>query len=134
MNTKQAESRINTTIVAYISFPYSDDVVENISFARDIIENIHLQSPEIVPLAPCLIDWIYSKIHEDQLLDELSRKSRLELITQNFIDEMWLYGKEIDKRMSHEIVAAILKGIKVVPKSPETEKIFNKTFAHVKTA
>lgn len=133
MNTKQAESRVNTAIVAYIAHPIAGDVLQNLENIKNIVREINLTQPDVVPFAPY---WLDCHALNDDILEERKRgiKNGIELLKRGFVDEMWLYGNCISNGMSHEIIIATLNGIKVVPKTPETERIYNHYFSNIKTA
>jgi len=106
--------------IVYIVHPISGDITENLIKIRQIIREINLTEPDILPFAHYFVDCICLN---DDIPEERERgiKNDIELMRAGFIDELWLYGDKISTGMGHEIALALELGILVVPKSEGTK-------------
>jgi hypothetical protein len=99
--------------IIYIAHKISGNVTANLENIRQIVRDINIHCPEIVPFAPY---WLDCHALDDNVPSERERgiKNDTELIKRGFIDEMWLCGDRISSGMQHEINLAESLGIKVV--------------------
>jgi len=115
--------------IVYIAHPIkSENWLENINRVIQIVRDINLKEPEVVPFAPYIVDC-YAL--DDGLPDERERgiKNDTALFEKGFIDEVRLYGDRISPGMAAEIKLAIELGIVVIPMTTKTRKEFIKKFS-----
>lgn len=96
-------------------------VKENLDKIAQIVREINLNEPNIVPFAPYYLDCI---VMDDNNPAERQRgiDNDIALIKAGFIAEIWLYGNRISNGMLAEIKLAKQLNIKIVAKTLETEK------------
>ncbi len=100
--------------IAYIAHPVGGDVKNNLSKVREIVREINLKEPEVVPFAPYYLDCFALN---DDIPEERARgiKNDSFLINKGFIDELRLYGYRISDGMAAEVELAHKLGITVRP-------------------
>jgi len=105
--------------IVYIAHPISGDIQGNLKKILDIIREINLTKPDIVPFAHY---WVDCHALDDTILSERERgiKNDTALFNAGFIDELWLYGDKISKGMRAEIELAKSLNIPVLYKSDGT--------------
>lgn len=110
-------------VIVYIAHPISGDIQGNLEKVRNIIREINLTEPDVVPFAHY---WVDCHALDDNVKEERERgiKNDHEFFTRGFIDELWLYGDRISDGMWAEIQLAHDKNIKVVCKTDETRKVY----------
>lgn len=101
--------------IAYIAHPISGNVEANLAHLREIIRNINLTMPDVVPFVPYYTDVVSL---DDNVPAERERgmKNGAELLQRGFIDEVWLTGDRISNGMVYETALAQINGIPVVNK------------------
>ena len=105
--------------IVYIAHPIGGNVTENLCKIRDIIREINIHNPGVVPFVPYFADAMSM---DDSIPAERSRaiKNNMELLNRKgVVDEIWLYGHTITKGMRQEVETAIMNKIPVVASSPE---------------
>ena len=107
--------------VSYIAHPIGGDVSANLVKVIDIIRQINLLEPDVIPFAHYFVDCYALN---DDFPEERERgiKNDIALMKKGFIDELRLYGNCISKGMSHEIELAHKLGIEVRPMTKETRE------------
>lgn len=112
--------------IAYIVHPIGGDVKGNIEKVLQIIREINLNEPNVVPFAPYLPDCLCM---DDDNPKERARgiKNDVHILKSGMVDELRLYGDRISKGMSSEIALAATLGIPIVASTPETKKAFRPT-------
>ena len=103
--------------IAYIAHPISGDISGNLEKIRQIVREINLNEPDVVPFAPY---WLDCHALDDNIPEERERgiKNGLRLFQAGIIDEVRLYGDRISNGMKAEIEMAESLGIPVVNHSP----------------
>lgn len=107
--------------VAYIAHPIGGDVENNIKKVIQICRDINLNHPDVIPFVPYLCD-LYALDDSKPQERERGIKNDIALLKKGFIDEIWLYGDRISNGMRAEINICHELGIKVMPKTKETEE------------
>lgn len=99
--------------IAYIAHPISGDISGNLEKIRQIVREINLNEPDVVPFAPY---WLDCHALDDNIPEERERgiKNDHELFNRGFIDELRLYGDMVSNGMRAEIELAESLGIPVV--------------------
>lgn len=102
--------------ICYIAHPIGGDVGDNLMLVRDIIRNINLTEPDVVPFCSWYADV---RAMDDNVIEERRRgmKNNEFLLRKGFVDELHLYGPRISSGMDAEIAIAMEMGIKIVNKS-----------------
>jgi hypothetical protein len=108
--------------VVYIAHPISDNPIGNLESIRDIVRNINLTMPDVVPFVPYYADCVSLNEH-----DELERSRGIandkEIISRGFIDECWCFGDFISKGMMAEIELFTALEVPVKYKSLKLQKL-----------
>jgi len=106
--------------IVFISHPISGDIPGNLEKIIQIVRDINLTEPDILPFAHYFIDC---HALDDNIPEERERgiKNDIALMKAGFIDEVWLYGDKISNGMGHEIALALELGILVISKSEGTK-------------
>jgi hypothetical protein len=106
--------------IVYIAHPISGDIKGNLEKIRQIVREINLNEPDVVPFAPY---WIDCHALDDTIPAERERgiKNDHEFLTRGFIDEMWLFGDRISNGMSHEVAIALKQRIPVISQTEATK-------------
>lgn len=108
--------------IVYIAHPISDNPIGNLECIRDIVRNINLTMPDVVPFVPYYADCVSLNEH-----DELERSRGIandtEIIRRGFIDECWCFGDFLSKGMKAEIELFKGEGIPVIFKSLKLQSI-----------
>jgi hypothetical protein len=110
--------------IVYIAHPVGDDVKGNLEKIRQIVRNINLTEPEVLPFAPYYLDCLAL---DDNNPEERARgiKNGTELLKRGFIDELRLYGDRISAGMRAEIQLASVLNIPVVAATTELRILLN---------
>jgi hypothetical protein len=97
--------------MVFIAHPIFEDVEHN---RRIILEICHqIRTKEIIPVFPCLTWGRFLGINpEDKDLETALNEA---YFRNGAIDELWVYGDELSKKMKSQIQLARELGIKVVP-------------------
>jgi len=106
--------------VVYICHPVSGNVPNNIKKILNIVRDINLTMPDVVPFVPYLADILAL---DDDKPEERERGIRNDIAILGFgiISELWIYGRKISKGMEDEIELAYVKGIPIILMDPGTE-------------
>lgn len=106
--------------IVYIAHPLSGDISGNLEKVKNIIRDINLSQPDIVPFAHYFVDC---HALDDTKPEERQRgiSNDIALLKVGFINEMWLYGDRISEGMKHEIMLAYHLRIPVFSKSEGTK-------------
>jgi hypothetical protein len=95
--------------VVYIAHPISGDVDGNILKVIDIVRTINLNSENILPFAPYIVD-LKALDDSNALQRERGIKNNSYWLATNVVDEVWVFGG-ISKGVSEEIMLANEKEI-----------------------
>ncbi len=114
-------------IVAYIAHPISGDIVRNLMKIQEIVRNINLTEPDIVPFVPYYADCV-ALDDNNPFERERGIKNDIELFKRGFIDELRLYGDKVSSGMLKEIELAKSLNIPVISMTPETKGFKNVPF------
>lgn len=109
--------------VVYIAHPISGDIEGNLEKIRQIVREINLTEPRVIPFAPY---WIDCHALDDTAPEERERgiKNDVAWLKSGVVTEMRLYGDRISSGMAHEIELAYEEGIPVFPFSEGTKRDF----------
>jgi hypothetical protein len=101
--------------IVYICHPVAGDVMDNMDKIINIIKEINLTCPDVVPFAPYLGDVLALN---DIIPFERERGIRncMAVLKSKMIDEIWIYGDRVSGGMEAEIRLAISLGIEVIVK------------------
>jgi hypothetical protein len=108
--------------VVFISHPISGDVLTNLIEVENIVRDINLMEPNVVPCAPYYVDCVAL---DDDLPEERKRgiNNSVELIKRGLYDEIRLYGHSgITDGMMREVMAAKSVKITIVAMTAETQE------------
>lgn len=102
--------------IVYIAHPISGDVKGNIQKILDIVRDINIHMPDVLPFAHYVVDC---QTLNDDIPEERERgiKNDITLIRAGFINELWLFGNRVSSGMRDEIVLFSELGIPVISKS-----------------
>lgn len=108
--------------IVYIVHPIAGDVMENVGKIMEIVRNINLTEPEIVPFAPYLSDVLALN---DEVPEERDRgmKNCTEVLQSGIVKELWIYGDRISRGMQEEIKLAFEMGLPITVKDPRIPDI-----------
>lgn len=109
-------------IVVFIAHPIADRTYadgthktsqEHVQDIIDIVKDINLTMPNIVPFAPYIADVIAL---DDSNEEQRSRgiKNGMELFERKVFDQVWVYGKELSTGVRNEVEKAMELGIPVL--------------------
>ena len=109
--------------VCYLAHPIGGDVKGNLYKIREIVRNVNLEYPDVVPFTPYYADVVYL---DDDIPSERERglKNDLFILRSGIIHELWLFGNRISNGMAGEIETAKEMGIKIVPMSKEIKELY----------
>lgn len=109
--------------IAYIAHPISGDITGNLEKIRQIVRNVNIEEPEVLPFAHY---WVDCHALDDNISEERERgiKNDHEFFNRGIIDEVRLYGSKISTGMKHEIELAHKLNIPVVPMTEQTKTIY----------
>ena len=97
------------------------DIENNKKSIEEICEK--KSTSRVILLAPYLQTLRFARSADEK--DQVFGLSlMIELFARGTFNEMWLYGKVISPGMENHIFAALRFGIKIVPKTPETEEAY----------
>jgi hypothetical protein len=108
--------------IVFIAHPiaarsYSDNtlytVQDHVEDIIDIIRDINLTMPDIIPFAPYIADVIALDDANEEQRDR-GIKNSMELFERKVFDEVWVYGKELSTGVRNEIEKAMELGIPVL--------------------
>ena len=121
--------------IVYIAHPIGGDVENNLKSIREIVREINLKEPEIVPFVPYYADVVSM---DDSIEEERDRgiKNDLAILKKpGMVDELRLYGPRISLGMLQEIKVALNMGIPIVATSRKMElaMVFTEIFGEFKT-
>ena len=103
-------------IIAYICHPVSGRIESNLHEIREIIRNININEPNVIPFCPWYAD--VKSLNDDVTLERNRGMQNNEfLLRKGFIDEIRIYGNRISSGVEAEIKIAVEMGIKIVNKS-----------------
>jgi hypothetical protein len=101
--------------IIYIAHPISGDVKGNLEKIRQIVREINLTIPDVVPFAPY---WLDCHALDDNNPEERKRGIANDTaLIRRAVDEMWLYGDRISNGMQAEMELAERLGIPVIDKT-----------------
>ena len=102
--------------IVYIAHPISGDIQGNLNKVKNIIRQINLKEPDILPFAHYFVDC---HALDDTIPKERERgiKNDTALMKAGFINEVWLFGDRISNGMKHEIELARELNIPIISKS-----------------
>jgi len=105
-------------LMVYIAHPVSGDISGNIDRVKDICEEIHKNSPNIIPLAPYIVPLLYldDNIPEERRLGIEANKA---MFRRGGFDELWLYGDKVSGGMREEVELCVELGVPVLCGSSE---------------
>lgn len=106
--------------IVYIAHPVSGNVQGNIKKIIEIVREINLTEPNIVPFVPYLADIMAL---DDSIPEQRERgiKNDQQFFKRKSFDELWLYGNTISKGMLAECRLAFQNNILIFPKTQETK-------------
>jgi hypothetical protein len=107
--------------IVYIGHQISGDVEGNLQKIKDIMREINLTMPDVLPFAHYVVDC---QVLNDLIPEERKRgiKNDVALLKAGFINELWLYGPKISHGMKCEIELAIANNISVFAKTIGTQR------------
>jgi hypothetical protein len=117
-------SQINVLIVkkkiVYIAHPIGGDVTANIQKILNIVRDINLTMPDVVPFAPYIADVL---IMDDSKPEEraIGISNDHKIIESGIVNELWIYGERISAGMVAEIELAEKHCIPIVLMTRDTE-------------
>lgn len=88
--------------VVYICHPISDNPIGNLESIREIVRNINITMPDVVPFVPYYADCV-SLNEYDECERARGISNDTEIIRRGIIDECWCFGDFISKGMQAEI-------------------------------
>lgn len=97
--------------VVYIAHPIKGNVDLNIELVKAIVKKINLTQEDICPIAPYVDNGLDDT---NPTLRARGIKNNIELLSRNFVDEMWLYGTAFSEGMQEEVKLAMQHRIKVI--------------------
>ena len=102
--------------IAYIAHPISGDIKGNLEKIRQIVREINMKEPNILPFAPY---WVDCHALDDTIQKERERgiKNDCEFFVRKSFDELWLYGNNISNGMIEEVKLAHKMNIPVIGKT-----------------
>jgi hypothetical protein len=119
MTTKDTNS-LNTKNmkIAYIAHPISGDITGNIQKILNIVREINLTKPNVVPFVPYLADLLAM---DDNRPDERERgiDNDIAILGSKMVNELWVYGHRISNGMEAEIKLALELNIPVLIMDPD---------------
>lgn len=108
--------------VVFIAHPIADrtyadgtrkTVQEHVEDIIDIVIEINLSMPDVVPFVPYIADVIaLNDANEEQRNRGI--KNGMELFERKVFDEVWVYGKELSTGVRNEVEKAMELGIPVL--------------------
>lgn len=107
--------------IAYISHPVAGDVENNIIKILNIVREINLTEPDIVPFVPYLADI---QALDDSNTEERDRgfKNIAQMFRRKSFDELRIYGNKITAGILIEINLSLENRIPVIPKTKKAEE------------
>lgn len=102
--------------IVYIAHPISGDIKGNLEKIRQIVRQINVERPDVVPFAPY---WLDCHALDDNNLDERRRgiANDKEYFRRRVMDEVWVFGDRLSNGMAAEIDLASEFGIPVFDRS-----------------
>jgi hypothetical protein len=102
----------NKKKIVFVSHPIGGDVVSNLIDLQEVIREINMKEPDVVPVASYYADVMAL---DDTNPEERKRglSNSIELISRGMFDEVRLYGNGISPGMWSEIKAAWKIGTEV---------------------
>lgn len=102
--------------IIYVAHPIAGNIKGNLQKIKQIVRDINLNHPHIVPFAPY---WLDCHALDDTILAERVRgiKNDHEYFRRKVMDEVWVYGEHLSNGVKAEIELAIKLGIPVIVKS-----------------
>lgn len=103
--------------IVYLMHAIGGDVQKNVHDLLDIIRDINLHEPNVVPFAPYVPDVLAL---DDSNIQHRARgiQNDTEIIKRGFIDEAWAVGETLSEGMKAEIELFNKLGIPVIIKVP----------------
>lgn len=107
--------------IVYVAHPISGDVKGNLKKIIDIIRDINLNEPDVVPFAHY---WVDCHALDDDNPEERMRgiKNDREFFERKSFDELRLYGDRISNGMRKEMELAFKYNIPVIAMTEGTGK------------
>lgn len=101
--------------ITYIAHPISGDIEGNVKKILDIVREINLNEPEVIPFVPYLADVLSL---DDSMPDQRKRgiNNNSVYLNSGIISELRVYGEKISKGVAEEIALARQFKIPVVYK------------------
>lgn len=109
----------NNMKIVYIAHPVGGDVTGNISRICDIVKEINLQEPDVVPFVPYMADLLALDDNDPQQR-ERGIKNDTAILRSGLVNEIRLYGNRISAGMRAEINLGMALGMKITAMTPET--------------
>lgn len=106
-------------IIAYIAHPIGGDVEGNVKALLEIIKQVNLNHPDVVPFAPYLAD-VMAMDDSDPVQRARGIRNDKEILSRGIVDELWLFGDRISPGMRDEMKIAAANRIPVLPMTVET--------------
>ena len=106
--------------IAYIAHPFSGDVKGNLKKIREIIRNINLTEPDVVPFAPYYADCVAMDDNNPAERERGIRNDQ-EFFKRGYIDELRVYGPHVSRGMQAEIELANKYHIQIIYADPNTQ-------------
>lgn len=98
--------------IAYIAHPIAGDIPGNLIKILEIIREININEPDVVPFAPYIADCLVMK---DDVSEERARgiKNNKELLRSGLIDELRVYGDTVSAGIKEEMEIAKKEGMAI---------------------
>lgn len=106
--------------IVYIAHPIGGDVEGNIDKILAIVRNINLTMPNVVAMAPYIVDCLAM---DDSVPNErwIGIDKNHALIRSGIFDAIWLYGNRVSEGMKGEIILFKQLNIPVISKNEGTK-------------
>ena len=116
--------------IAYIAHPVGGDAKRNLEKIRNIIREINLTEPNIIPFASY---WVDCHALDDGIREERERgiKNNKEFFIRKVFDELHLYGNKISVGMLGEIELAYKLHIPIIAMTTETKVLLPAILASI---
>ena len=106
--------------IAYIAHPIAGDVMGNIEKIMEIVREINLTEPDVVPFAPYVIDVL--ALDDDKPEERaIGIDNCIRILMSGIVNELWIYGDRISGGMLAEIEMAFDLSIPVILMNEDME-------------